>query len=280
MELDFAELNLQQKPVGIKYPLVADAPVMNEPVYEFQGKEVAPKVSWANQYPPVWNQGQTNSCTAQSLSAVLAVSSNKFDPSRLFQYYNERAIYGLEYNTDAIYADIGVNLRTAVKAFFQYGICSENLWPFSLNQLYDRPTENCYTAAIKGPLLSAIKIATPYSANKNLVKQLVEVISLGQPVVIGISVFQSMETLEVAQTGLVPLPSGTRPSLGGHAIPLVGYNLEKEIFIFRNSWGSNWGHAGYGYLPFSYINMYCMSAWTFLKTVNTPVGEQSISKIM
>ena len=41
--------------------------------------------------------------------------------------------------------------------------------------------------------------------------------------------------------------------LGGHAIVIVGYDEEKRLFTFRNSWGEDWGDKGYGYLPYDYV---------------------------
>jgi len=73
------------------------------------------------------------------------------------------------------------------------------------------------------------------------------------PVVFGISVYESFESEKVAKTGIVPLPENTERMLGGHAIVLVGYDNEKKLFIFRNSWGEQWGDKGYGYLPFEYV---------------------------
>jgi C1A family cysteine protease len=46
---------------------------------------------------------------------------------------------------------------------------------------------------------------------------------------------------------------GYEQCLGGHAVLCVGYDLDKEVFIFRNSWGENWGDKGYFYLPFAYV---------------------------
>ncbi|HLG96380.1 MAG TPA: hypothetical protein VKX49_08720 [Bryobacteraceae bacterium] len=31
------------------------------------------------------------------------------------------------------------------------------------------------------------------------------------------------------------------------------YDDAKQLFTFRNSWGSSWGDQGYGYLPYAYV---------------------------
>jgi C1A family cysteine protease len=49
------------------------------------------------------------------------------------------------------------------------------------------------------------------------------------------------------------------PSRGGHAVVAVGYDDNRKIgkdkgaVKIRNSWGTNWGAGGYGWLPYSYI---------------------------
>ncbi|EQC43745.1 C1 family peptidase [Bacteriovorax sp. Seq25_V] len=42
----------------------------------------------------------------------------------------------------------------------------------------------------------------------------------------------------------------------GHAILLTGYDDEREVFFFKNSWGESWGNEGYGEISFEYINKY------------------------
>merc|ERR1719261_1313478 len=34
-------------------------------------------------------------------------------------------------------------------------------------------------------------------------------------------------------------------SHGGHAVACVGYDMVEDVFIFKNSWGDNWGEGGY-----------------------------------
>ena len=70
------------------------------------------------------------------------------------------------------------------------------------------------------------------------------------PVVIGVQVYQSFED---TPSGNVPMPEVAEELLGGHAILLVGYDDKTQRFTFRNSWGTSWGDAGYGTLPYAYV---------------------------
>jgi C1A family cysteine protease len=52
---------------------------------------------------------------------------------------------------------------------------------------------------------------------------------------------------------MLPMPDESS-SIGGHAMLLVGYDNDRQVYIVRNSWGTGWGDAGYAYMPFSYID--------------------------
>ncbi|MDO9540947.1 MAG: C1 family peptidase, partial [Kiritimatiellia bacterium] len=41
--------------------------------------------------------------------------------------------------------------------------------------------------------------------------------------------------------------------LGGHAVMAVGYQESTRMVLFRNSWGAAWGQAGYGQMPYAYL---------------------------
>ena len=39
--------------------------------------------------------------------------------------------------------------------------------------------------------------------------------------------------------------------LGGHAVPIIGYDDTKGVFLCQNSWGTSWGNKGFFLLPYS-----------------------------
>lgn len=49
---------------------------------------------------------------------------------------------------------------------------------------------------------------------------------------------------------------------GAHVVLITGYDLDKKIFTFKNSWGEGWGDKGYGFISFEYMNQ--MSPRKFL----------------
>src|ERR1043165_7589017 len=63
-------------------------------------KSLPPSVDLRPGCPPVYDQGQLGSCTANALGGAFQFckmkqkSKNAFMPSRLFIYYNERALEG------------------------------------------------------------------------------------------------------------------------------------------------------------------------------------------
>jgi C1A family cysteine protease len=97
--------------------------------------------------PPVYNQLDIGSCTANASCAALRYANKKatgkkyeeFEPSRLFAYYYGR-ITGLPerlgQNEDnsrvsqAIKTDSGSNNRRIIHTFLMQGVCKEELWPY------------------------------------------------------------------------------------------------------------------------------------------------------
>jgi hypothetical protein len=67
----------------------------------------------------------------------------------------------------------------------------------------------------------------------------------------------------------------------GHSVALVGYRDEagrnRGAFIFRNSWGPNWGNHGYGLISYIYTRTYANDAvWLELGTPNSEVPRQRL----
>jgi C1A family cysteine protease len=43
---------------------------------------------------------------------------------------------------------------------------------------------------------------------------------------------------------------------GGHDVAVVGWNNRRRSLKFKNSWGTDWGYRGIGWLPYSHLDAY------------------------
>lgn len=194
--------------------------------------------------PPVYDQGQLGSCTGNAIAAAMEYESDRqglsdFAPSRLFIYYNERALEG------TVSSDSGAVIRDGIKAVNTQGVCPETMWPYNIGMFTVTPPRRCYVAAVKDRLVQ-------YEAVKTL-GDLKDAISSNLAVVFGFTVYESFESQAVAQTGVMPMPKQGERAVGGHAVVAVGYSDPKNHVIVRNSWGPSWGDAGYFYMPYQYL---------------------------
>lgn len=195
--------------------------------------------------PPVYNQGNLGSCTANA--AVFLVQYTEKEqtktkrpvPSRLFHYYNTRVLQG------TVNQDSGASIRNALKAFGS-GYCNETLWPYMPMQFKDKPSKAAYDAA-RGHILGDMMYARIQQSEAAIKQSLLN----NDPVTFGFTVYNSF--MRVGKDGMIPLPGKSETVEGGHAIAIVGYDDAKKCFIIRNSWGAGWGASGYAYMPYDYI---------------------------
>lgn len=197
------------------------------------------------QCPPVYDQGRLGSCTANAIVAAFEFDQKKeglvdFMPSRLFVYYNERAIEG------TIDSDSGAMIRDGIKSVHTLGVCDENAWRYDINRFQEKPPADAYQQALAHQVILYRRIL-------NRLHQLQSVLAQGYPFVFGFTVYESFESEDVAKTGVVPLPPRGEVAIGGHAVLAVGYDEAEQNFIVRNSWGSNWGLEGYCLMPYGYL---------------------------
>ncbi|MGN8068977.1 C1 family peptidase [Mucilaginibacter sp. 22184] len=205
-----------------------------------------PLVDLRAQCPPVYDQGELGSCTANAIAAAFQFELIKqkltvFSPSRLFIYYNERVLEG------HVKADSGAQLRDGVKSVATLGVCDESLWPYNVSKFATKPTKTLYTSALKNKALQYTRL------NNAAINELKTCLAGGNPFVFGFTAYQSFEGDAVAKSGVLPMPSDAESVIGGHAVMAVGYDDQKSAFIVRNSWGDSWGLKGYFYMPYDYI---------------------------
>jgi C1A family cysteine protease len=211
-------------------------------------KTLPRKVSLRAQMSPVYDQGQLGSCTANSIGAILEFNEMKqaetdaATPSRLFIYYNERAMEG------TISQDSGAEIRDGIKSVAQLGAPPETDWPYVITKFAKKPPAKSYRDALKH---EAIRYARVPQTEMGIQT----VLASGYPISFGFTVYESFES-DVGSNGIVPMPEPSESVLGGHAVVAVGYKQIKGQLYFecRNSWGPGWGDHGYFWLPSAYVS--------------------------
>ena len=108
-------------------------------------------------------------------------------------------------------------------------------------------------------------IRTPFSKMGTDLNDLKDCLVSGYPFLFGISVYESFESASTRASGIVPMPAEGEKKLGGHAVLAVGYDDDKKQFIFRNSYGPDWGKSGYGYMPYDFVTKYGFDFWEVKK---------------
>jgi len=192
----------------------------------------------------VYDQGNLGSCTANAIGAadefaqIKQGAVERFMPSRLFIYFNERRMEG------TVYEDSGAMIRDGMKSLAVEGACPETEWPYDESQFTTEPTSDCYIHAEKHQ-------AIRYQRVPQTMRDLRACLAAGYPIVFGFSVYENFMSERTATTGIMDMPQGA--CQGGHAVLAVGHDDSTRRIKVRNSWSLSWGEQGHFWMPYEYI---------------------------
>ncbi len=150
-------------------------------------------------------------------------------------------------------ADAGFALTEVVTALRSYGIPLYDEMPNTIGRtsnLTADPPPEVVTAARQRTQVGVHLV--PGRDNATLLNNIVHALNAGLPVAIGTGWPRFFNMRAALLNTQDPIPGY------GHAVTLVGYTsetgrIEDATFIFRNSWGANWGANGYGYATYAYL---------------------------
>jgi C1A family cysteine protease len=221
-------------------------PGVRLPHADTSGLKILPEVDPRKQMPPVFDQGQLGSCTANATAACFQYDSilngkDCGELARLWIYYFERAIEGSLGQGDT--GAMGHDAFTVAK----HGIPDETAWPYDIRKFEVKPPASFPRAyTLKKPVHAPAQSQTA-------VKQ---VLSNKQTIAFGFSVPESFEA-QWDQPGVMPMPQPGEQILGGHEILAVGYLASESGYVMcRNSWGGpNAGLdvTGYFLMPWAFF---------------------------
>ena len=221
-----------------------------------------PSFDLAPIFPPVYDQGKTGSCVGNGCVGIFQYNLIRqnfpvWTPSRLFAYWNARALEG------STASDCGAQVRDGIKGLISPGVCSEEEWPFDPDKVTVSPSPQNFADA-------AANMVTSYQSLDQIVDLFCSTIAGGEPFVFGFACYTAFESKEVESSGILGMPGSTEKIIGGHCVVAVGYDDDKRMFKIRNSWGKAWGQGGYFWMPYDYLGNSDLAADFWV--INTTTG--------
>jgi C1A family cysteine protease len=245
--------------------------------------------SWCSS---IEDQGPLGSCTAQAGVGLIEYYERKafgihIDASRLFLYKATRNLLGWT-------GDTGAFIRSTMGAMVLFGVPPEKYWPYTTKKPtpvapptihFDmEPPAFCYAFAQNYQTINYYRLDPPVTPAATLLQRVKVYLAAKLPSMFGFTVFSSIG--QANTTGKIPFPCPGERILGGHAIVAVGYDdavavnnpiCGKETagaFLIRNSWGTDWGDGGYGWLPYEYVLQgMAKDWWTLFRKEYVPTKQ-------
>ncbi|WP_016752409.1 C1 family peptidase [Leptospira kirschneri] len=245
--------------------------------YGISHRGLASKVDLSPSMPPVGNQGEQGSCVAWS-TAYATKSFQEYIERKSSKDWSLRTAQGTP-NYSKIFSpafiynqinggrDNGSLISDAMKVMVEMGAATWETMPYNPADYRTRPSQAAIEAASKYKAKEFLRVKT---TDMNEVKAQ---LSEGKPVVAGVLVYENFFNLKGDQI----YKEGLGKTYGGHAIALVGYDDSKNAVKFINSWGTDWGDQGYGYIDYRWFTKICQGAFVMIDQVETVIDQPDSS---
>jgi C1A family cysteine protease len=213
---------------------------------------IAKSVDLTSDCSPIENQGSLGSCTANAGVGLFEYYERRafgehLDASRLFLYKVTRNL--LHWT-----GDTGAWLRTTMKAMVLFGVPPEEYYPYDPSKFDDEPGAFCFAFGLNYQSIKYYRLDRAGSSASQLLTHIKNFLAAGYPSMFGFTVYNFGN-----EKGEFAFPGPGDAVKGGHAVVAVGYDDNRKIgdkkgaIKIRNSWGTDWGEGGYGWLPYAYV---------------------------
>lgn len=244
---------------------------------------IPPQVDISEYCSPIVDQGFQNACTANAASGMV-----EYFERRTYGSYiraSRKFIYKTTRNLMQISGDVGASIRTTLGALVLFGAPPEKYWTY--DQAVDaEPTAFVYSLGGNYQTVKYTNLSPAGTSASEILYNVKLNITAGIPVMFGFSVFSSISS---CGDGYIKYPLPGETSEFGHAVMAVGFHDSLEIsngsytsvgaVYIRNSWGTDWGIDGYGWLPYDYItNSLASDFWVILDNEWIELGQFGITE--
>lgn len=148
----------------------------------------------------------------------------------------------------------GTTFEAANKALTRWGQPPEPFWPYDpfrtdTDGSYQPPADaidpaNCHSAEL-----------TPITIDASAIRAAIDA---DTPVAIGAPTWPGLRR---PAGGHLANPGSAELDGEYHAMVVVGYRLDTNELLLRNSWGPAWGDEGHAWIPFGFVTDHVIAAW-------------------
>lgn len=210
----------------------------------------APIGTWLRRKVPVLNQGQEGACTGFGLATVVHYLHRTRAGKNDKDLVSARMLYEMAKRYDRWSGEdySGSSCRGAIKGWHKHGVCLDDLWPYSVDDVDRDLTPEREADAARRPLGAYYRVNSHDLTHMHTALAEVGVLYVSAKVHSGWN--------NVGADGKIDFADD---DIGGHAFVLVGY--DSTGFWLQNSWGDRWGYQGCGHMTYADWLKNGMDAW-------------------
>lgn len=219
-----------------------------------QGVTLPDAHDFSGYFPQPGNQERQGSCVAWAVGYAYKGYQERVErywkgdsPEHLF---SPSFIYNLRRNRGNNIT--GMTVIEAMEIVENFGVCTMKTMPYDSTTDTTDPSEEAFREA------KSFRGIRHFAINPKDIKLRVEIVKayLAQniPVVIVLPVYPELRTLGENGDFVYDEVREDSRNTEYHAVTLTGYDDGSESFKFINSWGTDWGDGGYGYVSYDFLS--------------------------
>jgi len=250
-----------------------------EPLADNVSNPLPEKVSLLEFCPERLNQGRQGSCVAWSSAyaarTILLARETGGNPDEI------------AFSPSFLYNQIGLEdcqgsyIIRAMENMNKVGGLPLSQFPYNENDCSKTPGPSELQAAKAFRTKGFNRLSAGAEDYKTDMLAIKQNLAQGAPVVIGMMVGGSFMQSMVGQKVWIPDASDySMTGFGGHAMCVIGYDdfLEGGSFLIMNSWGSEWGENGIGWVRYRDFNHFVKEAYGLYPMGSAGVMDESLLK--
>jgi len=194
--------------------------------------QVKLSVDFSGDVGPIGDQGEEGTTVGFAVAYALSAAHKRLTGEEMI--FSARSIYVEAKRHDEWTGENyeGTSVSGGMRGLVEVGAYLESDWPY----------EALSASPDKKPIQ---KISSFRELPTDRIDEIVEALNNGMPVVASLSVTQDFQN--VGEDGRISI-ADPQDVMGGQAVCIVGYEGATDEFKFANSWGTEWGDGGFGYI--------------------------------